>query len=87
MVQEVNKMNTKWLATQEALRKARAADVSDAAAADEGDVESAECASDKTIEFDPIFPDENTYRGTKEPVGAYDATESVRIISGLFDKM
>jgi hypothetical protein len=43
------------------LCKARAADVSDAAAADEGDVESAECANDKTIEFDPIFPDENTY--------------------------
>ena len=73
MVQEVNKMNTKQLATQEALRKAREADVSAAAAADEGDVESAECASDKTIEFDPIFPDENTYRGTSERVGAYDA--------------
>ena len=25
------------------------------------------------IEFDPIFPDEKTYRGLKEPVGAYDA--------------
>ena len=74
MVSEVNKMNNKWIATQEALRVARAADGTDATAADEGGEESAECALEKTIKFDPIFPDEHTYRGSKERVGAYEAT-------------
>jgi hypothetical protein len=57
MVNDVNKMNTKWLATQEA---------------DSGSAVDAvaELKWDNTIELDPIFPDEKTFRGLKEPVGA-----------------
>jgi hypothetical protein len=41
----------------------------DSAAADDVVAES-KC--DKTIELDPIFPDEKTFRGSKDPVGEYD---------------
>ena len=58
MVNDVTKMSTKWLETQEALRKARQVRIPYYAAAVEG-VE--EPAWDKTIEFDPIFPDEKTF--------------------------
>ena len=69
MVNDVNRMNTKWLATQEALRKARQSQRADSGAAVEA---VAELEWDKTIELDPIFPDEKTFRGLKDPVGAYD---------------
>jgi hypothetical protein len=70
MVNDVNRINKKWLATQEALWKAGQSQRLDSGAAVEAvtDLE-----WDKTIELDPIFPDEKTFRGLKEPVGAYDS--------------
>ena len=72
MVLEVNKMNTKWLATQEALKNARLIQrqESGVAAADEVVGES---VCDITIELDPIFPDEKTFRGSNDPVDENDA--------------
>ena len=68
MVLEVNKMNTKWLATQEALKKARLIQIQDTGAAAE---EESKC--DITVELDPIFPDEKTFRGSNDPVDENDA--------------
>ena len=69
MVLEVNKMNTKWLATQEALKKARLSQ--DTGAAAEEVVGESKC--DIKIELDPIFPDEKTFRGSNDPVDENDA--------------
>ena len=75
MVLEVNKMNTKWLATQEALKKARLIQRQYTGAAAEEVV--GELGCDITIELDPIFSDEknnanrigkNQFRIVKEDV-------------------
>jgi hypothetical protein len=75
MVNDVNKKNTKWLATQEALKKARRMQREDSGAADDVVAES-EC--DITIELDPIFPDEKTFRGSNDPVDENDANRIVK---------
>jgi hypothetical protein len=69
MVNDVKKMNTKWLATQEALRKARQSQREDSGAAVDA---VAEAKWNTTILLDPIFPDEKTSGGSKDPVGEYD---------------
>ena len=71
MVHEVNKMNTKWLATQEALKKARLIQRQESGAAADDVVGESGC--DITIELDPIFPDEKTFRGSNDPVEENDA--------------
>ena len=57
------------MATQEALQRARQRQREDSGAAVDA---IAEAKWDKTIELDPIFPDEKTFRGSKDPVGGYD---------------
>jgi hypothetical protein len=84
MVDDFNRMKNKWLVTQEALRKALQSQRADSGAADEA---VAKLEWDKTIEFDPIFPDEKTFRGLKNRRGLLTETESARIIFGLFDEM
>jgi len=71
MVLDVNNMNTKWLATQEALKKARLIHREESVSAAVDGVEESGC--DITIELDPIFPDEKTFRGSNDPVDENDA--------------
>jgi hypothetical protein len=69
MANDVNKMNTKWMATQEALQKARQRQREDFGTAVDA---VGEATWDKTIELDSIFLDNKTFRGSKDPVGGYD---------------
>jgi hypothetical protein len=64
-------MNTKWLATQEALKKARRMQREESGAAADDVVAESKC--EITIELDPIFPDEKTFRGSNDPVDENDA--------------